>query len=151
MWWWRRLLETSWMRKVRNEETVLQKTLKMPSRTESTRGRHNTRWMQGNRGNTGRTLAKLFKADGIGQDNLEEDNSLSFQFGTSFLTRACLTRSSWACPTSTRCQFGARQFGAFSQFGACQFDAQPFDAFYNGNRQHAAGTEADRKRDGGTT
>ena len=64
---------------------------------------------------------------------------------------ACLTRSSWARPISTRCQFGARQFGAFPQFGACQFDARPFDAFYNGNRQHAAGTEAGRKRDGGTT
>ena len=71
---------------------------------------------------------------------------LSVQFGASFLTRACLTRSSWARPISTRCQFGARQFGAFSQFGACQFDARPFDArsfdaFYNGNRQHAAGTQ----------
>ena len=59
-------------------------------------------------------------------------------FGASFLTRACLTRSSWARPTSTRCQFGARQFGAFFQFGACQFDARPFEAFCNGNRQHAA-------------
>ena len=77
--------------------------------------------------------------------------TLSVQFGAFFLTRACLTRSSWARPISTRCQFGARQFGAFSQFGACQFDARPFDAFYNGNRQHAAGTEDDRKRDGGTT
>ena len=84
-------------------------------------------------------------------DGHEGPQLLSVQFGASFLTRACLTRSSWARPISTRCQFGARQFGAFSQFGACQFDAWPFDAFYNGNRQHAAGTEADRKRDGGTT
>ena len=67
-----------------------------------------------------------------------EHRMLSFQFGASFLTRTCLTRTSWARPTSTRCQYGAQQFGAFFQFGACQFDARPFDAFSNGNRQHAA-------------
>ena len=39
---------------------------------------------------------------------------LSVHFGASFLTRACLTRSSWARPTSTRCQIGARQFDAYS-------------------------------------
>ena len=77
---------------------------------------------------------------------IRSDLMKTVQFGASFLTRACFTQSSWARPISTRCQFDARQFGAFSQFGACQFDA-----FYNGNRQHAAGTEADRKRDGGTT
>ena len=65
-------------------------------------------------------------------------NWIPVHFGASFLTRACLTRSSWTRPTSTRCQFGARQFGAFFQFGACQFDARPFEAFCNGNRQHAA-------------
>ena len=54
---------------------------------------------------------------------------VSFQFGASFLTRASLTRTSWARPTATRSQFGARQFGAFSQFGACQSDARQFDAF----------------------
>ena len=54
---------------------------------------------------------------------------VSFQFGAIFLTRASLTRTSWARPTATRCQFGARQFGAFSQFGACQSDARQFDAF----------------------
>ena len=37
------------------------------------------------------------------------------QFGASFLTRASLTRSSWARPTSTRCQIGTRQFGAYSR------------------------------------
>ena len=66
------------------------------------------------------------------------DKWIPVHFGASFLTRACLTRSSWARPTSTRCQFGARQFAAFFQFGACQFDARPFEAFCNGNRQHAA-------------
>ena len=55
--------------------------------------------------------------------------TVSFQFGAIFLTRASLTRTSWARPTATRCQFGARQFGAFSQFGACQSDARQFDAF----------------------
>ena len=40
--------------------------------------------------------------------------ALSFQFGASFLTRASWTRTSLARPTSTRCQFGARQFGAYS-------------------------------------
>ena len=52
------------------------------------------------------------------------------------LARAILTRTSWARPTAMRCQFGA-----FSQFGACQFDARQFDSFnnfYNANRQHAA-------------
>ena len=53
---------------------------------------------------------------------------VSFQFGASFLTRASLTRTSWARPTATRSKFGARQFGAFSQFGACQSDARQFDA-----------------------
>ena len=54
---------------------------------------------------------------------------VSFQFGASFLTRASLTRTSWVRPTATRSQFGARQFGAFSQFGACPSDARQFDAF----------------------
>ena len=62
--------------------------------------------------------------------NLEQClEKVSFQFGASFLTRASLTRTSWARPTATRSQLGARQFGAFSQFGACQSDARQFDAF----------------------
>ena len=40
--------------------------------------------------------------------------TLSFQFGASFLTSASLMRTSLVCPTSSRCQFGARQFGAYS-------------------------------------
>ena len=64
-------------------------------------------------------------------------------FGASFLTRACLTRSSWARPTSTRCQIGARQFGASFQFGACQFDARLFEAFCNGNRRTFYATRND--------
>ena len=42
------------------------------------------------------------------------DQWITVQFGASFLTRASLTRSSWARPTLTRCQIGARQFGAYS-------------------------------------
>ena len=112
------------------------------------RGRPKKSWSDNIAEWTGKSFAERYPAETQAMaHNRQEWRELTRK---SIMTRPYAVSPVWRVLFDA-CQFGARQFGAFSQFGACQFDARPFDAFYNGNRQHAAGTEADRKRDGGTT